>query len=255
MKRHIPQILTLFNLLSGCAAVVFAMHNQLELTAFFVCLGIAFDFFDGLAARAFKAQSAIGLQLDSLADMVTSGLVPGLVMYQLLTMSQTGGWNVVSLHNFELSSSATTGEILFPFCGFLITLASAYRLANFNTDEEQQEAFTGLPTPANALLVISLPLILMYQGNDLVNSIILNPWFLIVHIVLSSFLLNAPIKLFSLKFKNWDIKDNAIRYIFLLVSLVFLLTMKFLAIPAIVGFYIISSLVAGLGTDKKGEGL
>ncbi len=237
MKQHIPNILTLLNVFSGCLAVVFAVRNQWEFMAFFVFLGLLFDFLDGLSARALKVQSPLGIQLDSLADMITFGLVPGIVMFQLLTMSETGGWNLKIAETLNWDSFY---DIL-PFFGFAITLSSAYRLARFNIDENQVSSFIGLPTPANALLIISLPLILMFNGNDALNTIILNPWFLLVLTVLSSFLLNAPIPLFALKFKTWDFKDNALRYIFILVSLVFIGTMKFLAIPAIIIFYLLSS--------------
>ena len=243
MKRKIPHFLTLLNILSGCIATVYAVQNQLEWAALFVFIGIFFDFFDGLTARMLNAQSELGIQLDSLADMITSGLVPGIVMFQLLALSQTGGWNAVSWQDFHFSTTAPTIDVFLPFFGFLITLASAYRLAKFNTDEDQLESFKGLPTPANALLVLSLPLILLYQGNDMINSVILNPWFLIGHIVLSSYLLNSNIELFALKFKDWGFKDNALRYIFLILSLVLLLTLKFMAVPVIVALYIISSLV------------
>lgn len=247
MKKHIPQFITMLNILCGCIATVFAVLNKLELAAIFVFLGIIFDFFDGLAARLLDSQSELGIQLDSLADMITSGLVPGIVMFQLLAMSQTGGWNL----EFSDNSNALTWtgiKISFlPFFGFLITLASAYRLAKFNIDENQVTTFIGLPTPANALFILSLPLILLDQGNDFLSQIILNPWFLIIITILSSYLLNSRIELFTLKFKNWSFKDNALRYIFVIVSLVLLLTTKFLAVPAIVFFYVVSSIVYKLG--------
>jgi len=244
MKRHIPNLITLLNVFCGCVATVFAVLNQLELAALFVFLGIVFDFLDGLAARLLNAKSELGLQLDSLADMITSGLVPGIVMFQLLGMSMTGGWNL-DFHSEVSGSMIWTGMKIaaLPFLGFLITMASAYRLAKFNIDEDQANSFIGLPTPANALLILSLPLILYYQNSDLLGRLILNQWFLIGMTILSAFLLNANIKLFALKFENWSFKDNALRYIFILVSLVLLITLKFLAVPIIIGFYIISSLV------------
>lgn len=251
MKQHIPNLITLMNLFCGSVATVFAVMNQLELAAFFVFLGIIFDFFDGFAARLLNVKSEIGLQLDSLADMVTSGLVPGIVMFQLLGMSMSGGWNV------DLASEAANDTFWvslkiapLPLLGFLITLASAYRLAKFNIDENQVSSFIGLPTPANALLILSLPLILLYQNNDILNGIILNQWFLIGLTLLSVFLLNCKIELFALKFKSWDFKDNSQRYIFLVVSLVLLATMKFLAVPAILAFYILSSVVGNMGKNK-----
>ena len=252
MKRHIPNLITLLNVFCGCIATVFAVMNQLEMAAFFVFLGIFFDFFDGLAARVLKVQSDLGVQLDSLADMITSGLVPGIVMFQLLSMSMTGGWNAGEL--FQYNSTGHVQSVLLdplPFFGFLITLASAYRLAKFNIDENQVSSFVGLPTPANALLILSLPLILLFQNNDTLNGIILNQWFLIGLTLLSAYLLNSKIELFALKFKNWSFKDNALRYIFIIISLILLITLKFLAIPFVVAFYIMSSIIANIQERSK----
>lgn len=236
MKSYIPNFLTLLNVLSGCIATVFAVLNHLEWAALFVFIGIFFDFFDGLAARALNVQSEVGIQLDSLADVITSGLVPGVVMFQLLSMAERGGWNLGFIgHDTELT--------LLPFVGFAITLASAYRLAKFNVDEDQVSSFVGLPTPANALLILSLPLILLYHNNEVLSNIILNPWFLVILTVLSSYLLNSPIKLFALKFKNRSFKDNGVRYLFIVGSLVLLLTLRFLAIPVIILFYVLASLL------------
>lgn len=245
MKRYIPNLITLLNVFCGCVATIFAVLNQLEIAAFFVLLGIIFDFFDGLAARVLDVKSELGLQLDSLADMITSGLVPGIIMFQLFSMSVTGGWNI-GLNAPSEQNSFWLGLDLYPiaFFGFLITMASAYRLAKFNIDENQVSSFIGLPTPANALLILSLPLIVLHQNNDLLNSIILNQWFLIGMTVLSAYLLNSKIELFALKFKNWSFQDNALRYIFIIVSLVLLVTMRFLAVPVIIAFYILSSILS-----------
>lgn len=245
MKRHIPNLITLLNVFCGCVATVFAVLNQLELAAFFVFLGIIFDFFDGLAARILDVKSELGLQLDSLADMITSGLVPGIVMFQLLNMPVDGGWNRTLSAEWtnDTFMIALRGGAL-PFLGFVITLASAYRLAKFNIDENQVSSFIGLPTPANALLILSLPLILLNQNSDFLNAIILNQWFLIGMTILSAYLLNSKIELFALKFNNWSFQDNALRYIFIIVSLVLLITMKFLAVPIIIAFYILSSIIS-----------
>ena len=254
MKRHIPNLITLLNVLCGCIATVFAVLNQLELAAIFVFLGIFFDFFDGLAARALDVKSELGLQLDSLADVITSGLVPGVVMFQLLGMSMTGGWNADSLFDVqspEIGLSTVLNPL--PLLGFLITMASAYRLAKFNIDENQTSSFIGLPTPANALLILSLPLILLFQNNDVLNGIILDQWFLIGMTFLSAYLLNAPIELFALKFKNLSFKDNALRYIFLTISLVLLITLQFLAVPFIIAFYVLSSVVANFSSTKESK--
>ncbi|MGB7392894.1 MAG: CDP-alcohol phosphatidyltransferase family protein [Pricia sp.] len=252
MKRHIPNLITLLNVFSGCVATVFAVQNQLGLAALFVFLGIFFDFFDGLAARALNVKSDLGLQLDSLADVITSGLVPGVVMYQLLSMAMTGGWNA---GDYPDPGGSDIGMAILenplPLLGFLITLASAYRLAKFNIDENQTDSFIGLPTPANALLVLSLPLILLYQNGDMMNEIILNQWFLIGLTFLSAYLLNANIKLFALKFKNWGFKDNALRYGFIFVSLVLLVTLQFLAVPIIIGLYVLSSIVVNAQSEIR----
>ena len=236
MKQHIPNFITLLNVFSGCIAVVFAVLNQLELAAIFVFLGIFFDFLDGFAARLLNVKSELGVQLDSLADMVTSGVVPGIVMFQLLNMSQTGGWNLdlLGIHP-EVS--------ILPLSGFIVTMASAYRLAKFNVDENQVSSFIGLPTPANTLLVLSLPMILLYQNNDVLSNLILNQWFLIAFTLTSAFLLNSKIELFALKFENYAFKDNAVKYLFVIGSLVLLLTLQFLAIPLIILLYILSSLL------------
>ncbi|NKI32873.1 CDP-alcohol phosphatidyltransferase family protein [Croceivirga thetidis] len=234
--KHLPNFITLLNVLSGCIATVLAVQNKLDLAALFVFLGILFDFLDGLAARLLKAYSEIGLQLDSLADMITSGLVPGIVMFQLLTMAEKDGWN---LDMFGMHSEVG----ILPLFGFLITMASAYRLAIFNVDENQVTSFKGLPTPANALLILSLPMILMHQNTPILNNIILNPWFLMGVTVLSAFLLNSRINLFSLKLENYSFKDNGIKYLFLIGSLILLILMRFLAIPIVIALYIFTSLL------------
>ncbi|SNQ43985.1 CDP-alcohol phosphatidyltransferase family protein [Cellulophaga lytica] len=250
MKKQIPNLITLLNLFCGCLAVLFAVHGLFEMVALFVFLGIFFDFFDGFAARMLKVQSELGLQLDSLADMVTSGVVPGIVMYKLLLMSTTGGWSSAMFAGVENNFYTSGFQIssIIPFIGFVITLASSYRLAKFNIDENQTESFIGLPTPANALLIISLPLILAYQNFPLLSDVILNQWFLLAVTALSAYLLNANLPLFALKFKTWNFKDNAIRYIFLILCVVLLITLKYLAVPIIIVTYILLSVVSKLGT-------
>jgi CDP-diacylglycerol--serine O-phosphatidyltransferase len=189
----------------------------------------------------------MGIQLDSLADMVTSGLVPGLVMCQLLGMSLSGGWNSGSFF-IDALGRESWAEAWLPFAGLAITLASAWRLARFNIDEDQVDTFIGLPTPANALMIISLPLILMYNGSDGSNALILNTWFLLGLTLVSAYLLNAPIRLFALKFKNWSFRDNGMKYLFLILSAVLLLTLQYLAVPLVILMYILFSLSPGKKT-------
>ncbi|MDN3725000.1 CDP-alcohol phosphatidyltransferase family protein [Aequorivita sp. SDUM287046] len=250
MQKQIPNIITSLNILCGCVAVLFAVSGDLITASFFVFLGIFFDFFDGLAARLLKAQSDVGLQLDSLADVITSGVAPGVVMYQMFNLSyfhqpqtltdtfSVDGWNV-GLQSYM------------PLFGLLIVVASAYRLAKFNVDTRQTSGFIGLPTPANALLILSLPLILQFQFSELAETIILNQWFLISITLLSCILLNAEIPLFALKFKTWDFKSNALRYVFLILCVVLLILLKFLAIPFIILIYILLSSIWKRPQQKK----
>lgn len=240
LKQQLPNCITLLNLLSGSIAVIFAVQGDLIVAALFVGLGIFFDFFDGLVARALNVKSELGLQLDSLADMVTSGLVPGIIMFQLLRMSFASD----TLTNLEWTSS-TDFAMDFPWLaciGLLITLASAYRLANFNIDERQDTSFIGFPTPANAILILSLPVILQFQPTNFATSLILNQWFLIGLTIFSCFILNANIPLFALKFKTWDFKANFLRYGFLALSVVLLIAFKFLAFPLIILVYLLISI-------------
>lgn len=230
MKQYIPNALTLLNLFCGSIAVIFAVNDNFTAAALFVFLGIFFDFFDGFAARKLNVQSELGLQLDSLADVVTSGLVPGIIMFKLLEIVESD-WGEVDLsEGFRMP--------LLPLLGLAITLASAYRLAKFNIDIEQQSFFKGLPTPANTLLIISLPLILEFQDKDAINDIILNKWFLIGLTIFSCWILTSNIKLFALKFKDYSFKANATRYIFIILCLVLLIVLHFAAIPVIILLYI-----------------
>ncbi|MEM6718833.1 MAG: CDP-alcohol phosphatidyltransferase family protein [Bacteroidota bacterium] len=244
IKKHIPNFITLLNLFCGCLAVIFAVKNQLEIAAFFVFLGIFFDFFDGLAARLLEVQSELGLQLDSLADMITSGVVPGIVMYQLFNRALNIHEKVNDGHSWSDTWHWFENEVhILPLFGLVITLASAYRLAKFNIDENQTSSFIGLPTPANTLLIISFPLILAYQGNPTIDSIILNKWFLIAMTVVSSYILNAKIPLFALKFKDLSFKNNMVKYIFILLCLLLLIFLQFVAIPIIIILYVLISLI------------
>lgn len=204
-------------------------------------LGIFLDFFDGLAARAFRVESTIGKELDSLADVVTSGLAPGIVMMQLIQFAYSNDYPklLISFPPLDISTNA-----FLPLFGLLITLASAYRLAKFNVDDRQTDSFIGLPTPANTLWIISLPLILIYQPTEVAIQLILNPWILIGLTLLSAYLLNANIRLFSLKFKTRSFKGNSLRYLFLIASLAMLIAFWFAAVPLVILLYILLSLFA-----------
>jgi len=231
IKKHIPNIITLLNLLCGCIALVFVSTDRFEMAFFFVCLGIFLDFFDGFFARLFKVAGPLGLQLDSLADMVTSGVVPGFVMYKMMASSSiymSEGWLQ-----------------FFPYFGFIITLGSCYRLANFNIDTRQTDSFIGLPTPANALFILSLPLVLEYYSASslMILEILTDKWILLLITLFSAYVLNAEIPLFSLKIKKFNFKDNALQIIFLLFSLIMLVFLQYLAIPLVIIFYVLLSVI------------
>jgi CDP-diacylglycerol--serine O-phosphatidyltransferase len=231
IKKHIPNTITLLNLFCGCVALIFVSENQFEMAFLFVCLGIFLDFFDGFFARLFKVSGPLGLQLDSLADMVTSGVVPGFVMYKMM-----------------LSSNAAMAEgylQFFPYLGFIITLGSCMRLAKFNIDTRQTDSFIGLPTPANALFILSLPLVLEnYSAESLmVLEILTEKWVLLSIALFSAYILNAEIPLFALKIKKFNFKDNALQIIFLISSLLLLIFLHYLAIPLVIIFYVLLSVI------------
>lgn len=229
MKKHIPNMITLGNLFCGCVAVVYAVEGSPTIAALWVAIGIFFDFFDGFFARLLNVKSEIGLQLDSLADMVTSGVVPGIIMYQLLKGS--------------ITDNEAQWATLLPYVGFLITLGSGYRLANFNIDTRQTSGFIGLPTPANTLFILSLPLILHYQPTEWLNTLLHNSWVLLGITLLSTYMLNADLPLFALKFKDYSFKNNALKYVFLALSVLLIAICKFIAIPLIILLYIGISLI------------
>lgn len=235
LTRQIPNAFTFCNLLSGCVAAFFAVSGHLEWAAYSAFLGIFFDFFDGFLARVFQVEGAFGKQLDSLADMVTSGLVPGMVMvYLLMQASEIPDMDALF---------AASSEHWYPFCGLLITLASANRLAVFNLDKDQESSFLGLPTPANTLLILSLPLIQKYSSFSVAVELTKNTSFLLFLTLISTYLLNARIPLFALKFKTFSWSENAFQFVFVIVSIVLLIALQYLALPMIVLLYVFVSLI------------
>lgn len=252
IKKQIPNIFTLLNLLSGTIAVLMAASDKLVEAAFFVFLGIFFDFFDGFFARKFNVQGEFGKQLDSLADLVTSGVAPGIVMFQLILFA-TKQQYFMQL-SCEVGSWQDYSETYFyflPFIGLIIPLAAAYRLANFNIDERQSDSFIGLPTPALSLFILSLPLILNYSDNQFFIDLIHNKYILIVITIIGCYLLNAEIPLFSLKFKNYSWSKNTVKYIFLISSIVLLILLQTVAIPLIIIFYVLISVVENILQKNK----
>ena len=228
-KKHIPNLITLGNLFCGTVATIFAVEGDFVYAGVFVVLGILFDFFDGFAARLLNVSGELGKQLDSLADMVTSGVVPGIIVYKLL-IENASGLNDFNEQNY------------LPYLGLLLTLGACYRLAKFNIDTRQSDSFIGLPTPAMSLFIISLPLIQEYSTIEFAQNLIGNNYFLIAITLLLTYLMNAELPLFSLKFKDYAIKKNIVVYSFLLASLLLIFTFNFLSIPIIIILYIIISL-------------
>ena len=236
MRKHIPNTITSCNLLSGCIAAMLAFEGMYPLAFAFIIAGAVFDFFDGLTARALKVSSPIGKELDSLADVITFGFAPGAMVYSWLcecTEHQLMNGNLqCSILNFQLID-------ILPFTAFLLVAFSALRLAKFNVDERQTSSFIGLPTPANALFWGAL----VIGSHDKLISLPYG-WLLILALVLLfSWLLVAEIPMFSLKFKNLTWKSNRTAYIFLLVSLMLLILLGLNGLSAVIGWYIILSVL------------
>lgn len=217
MSKYIPNLITISNLICGCIALYLTFKGNLVVTSYIIGLAALFDFLDGTAARLLNTTSKIGKQLDSLADMVSFGLVPGAVIFQLL---EKGALNQYS------------------FVALAIPVCSAFRLAKFNVDERQNESFIGLPTPANCLVFVSLPLISTFHAESFVASIIGIPEVLLGLTIFLSIALVSKIKMFSLKFKNFKYKDNKLRFVIIVISMGLIPWLKFSAIPIIVLLYI-----------------
>jgi CDP-diacylglycerol--serine O-phosphatidyltransferase len=248
--KHIPNLLTLGNLFCGTIATILAVQGEYVSAAFFVVLGILFDFFDGFVARLLKVSDELGTQLDSLADMVTSGVVPGIVMYNLLYESTFSSLDAELIHKSVLLPISIDDSSMtwVSYLGLILTLAACYRLAKFNIDTRQTDSFIGLPTPAMSLFVISLPLIVEYSNYSLITDLVQSTSFLIIVTLALGYLMNAELPLFSLKFKNYRVKENIQKYSFLLGSVFLIGTLKFVSIPVIIILYILNSII---GNYKK----
>jgi CDP-diacylglycerol--serine O-phosphatidyltransferase len=258
IKKHIPNIITCGNLFCGCLAIVSAFKGNLVYSAYFVGIAAVLDFFDGFVARLLKVGGEMGKQLDSLADMVTFGVVPGVIIFMMLLNSSN-----ISYEGYLLLEQNNW----LPFLGFTITIFSCIRLAKFNIDTRQTSSFIGVPTPANTILICSLPLItnatklnINGQGSlqdsgvsSAVNEFIFHPYFLLFLTFLMSYLLIAELPLFALKFKNFGWPDNKIRYIFLIISAILLILFQFIAIPFIIFLYIILSIINNLINKNTNE--
>lgn len=254
MKKHIPNAITLCNLICGCIAVRYAFADKFMASLLFIVIGALFDFFDGFAARKLNVVSPIGKELDSLADVITFGFAPTSMVFALLT-SYIHGYAADA--NFLVSTSYVK---YVNAIAFLIAAFSALRLAKFNTDDRQTHSFIGLPTPANALLLASIVITAsnhmpLFQaiggqtGGNLVGII-----FLGAVSVVSSFLLVSEIPFFALKFKNFGWADNKVRFIFLITSAILLIAMACCSLTRLiagVGIVIAWYIVLSLATCRK----
>lgn len=228
IKKSIPNLFTSLNLISGCLGLMFIFEGSLYLGALMILVGSFFDFFDGLLARVLNAGSEIGKQLDSLADMVTFGILPSFLLYYLLV---------------EISQPVVA------YLALLIAVASAFRLAKFNIDESQKLDFIGLPTPASAFLIAGL--VFVKEANWEIFSILYsNTYGLIFLIVTISYLLNSHIKFVSLKLNKWQFKGNVLRFIIVISSIILMAFFQLPGIFLIMLLYVLLSLFQYILIEK-----
>lgn len=242
--RHIPNTITLGNLFLGILSIKSALSGQLELAAWFIFFAAVLDFMDGFAARMLKAYSEIGKQLDSLADIVSFGVAPSFILFQLVVQSSA------------LIDKTPFIQEMLPFMlyiPFLIALFSALRLAKFNIDTRQSDSFLGLPTPASAMFVASIPLQGEVMGFD--STGLFEGFYVLLAIsVILAALMVSEIPLFSLKFKHFRPAGNQVRFGFLIVSLIVFLVLRMNSVPLILALYVvISVLIAIFAGENKGE--
>ena len=238
IKKHIPNSITSLNLLSGCISIVLAFEGEITYAVYMIFIAAIFDFMDGMSARLLNAYSVVGKELDSLADMVSFGVAPSVIIFHMMKISlfDTKG-HLPPIENL------TFIEILFLLVPFFIAILSGVRLAKFNVDERQTESFIGLAVPANAIFFVSLYLISTITSNDLLLSFLRNKYLFAGLIILFSFFLVAELPMFSLKFKNLGWKGNKIRYIFIVLSAILLILLHTIAIPLIILLYILLSAI------------
>lgn len=228
IKKHIPNALTSLNLLCGMVGIVFVLDGDISWGAYLIFLAALFDFLDGFVARILRVHSEIGKQLDSLADLVTFGVLPSFILFQMV-------------------SENTDSEIL-PYITLVVGIFSALRLAKFNVDTRQSDKFIGVPTPANALLISTLPFFI--DRFETLGEFLSKPEVLIALSIVMSLLLVAELPLIALKFKSYGIKDNLYRYLTLVIGLVCVLAFGLAGIPLLIISYIVLSVVEGLNSKN-----
>ncbi|HXB11306.1 MAG TPA: CDP-diacylglycerol--serine O-phosphatidyltransferase [Bacteroidia bacterium] len=230
IRNNIPNAITCLNLLCGCMALVFISRDFTFIASWLVIGAAVADFFDGLAARLLNVKSPIGKDLDSLADMVSFGVVPGMMLVKLIH------------------------DPIFCWIGLAIPIFAALRLAKFNNDERQATNFIGLPSPANALFIISFPLIIRYHNYWQIfylSHAEFSIYFFSAVAVICSALMVMPIPLFSMKMKNLSWANNKTRYIFAILSLIGLVLLAYQAVPLIMILYVVLSVIENTFSDSS----
>lgn len=234
MKKHIPNFITTLNLFSGCIGIILALQYRIDYAAYFIAIAAFFDFLDGMVARILHVKSEIGKELDSLADVVSFGVLPGIIVFQLMANSP----------NTPVAGSYIS---IFSLVALIIPVLSAVRLAKFNLDTRQTTSFIGLPVPANALFLGSLPLIKMQAGfSDSLSwlTAITDNYYILALIAIGmSLLLVSEIPLISLKFRNLKFTDNKPQFILVFLAVISFILITFTAIPLIILAYILLSLI------------
>jgi CDP-diacylglycerol---serine O-phosphatidyltransferase len=234
LKKHIPNFITTLNLFSGCVGIIVALQYRIDYAAYFIAIAALFDFLDGMIARILHVKSEIGKELDSLADVVSFGVLPGIIVFQLMANSP---------------NTPAAGSVIsfFSLIALIIPILSAVRLAKFNLDTRQTTSFIGLPVPANALFLGSLPLIKMQAGfSDSLSWLTLitdNYYILACMAIGMSLLLVSEIPLISLKFRNLKFEDNKPQFILVFIAAISFILITFTAIPLIILSYILLSLI------------
>lgn len=236
----VPNAITALNLVCGSLAVFFAINGQLGWAAVFILAAAVFDFMDGFSARLLKAYSSIGKELDSLADIVSFGLAPAAMVFTMLQLTLFGKYQPIQ------DIEANWSQWIVLYTSLLITIAGAFRLAKFNTDDRQSEQFLGMPIPANAIFFASLGLILELGTNHAIPPIILNKYVLLASVFICSFLMVSELPMFSMKFKNLNLKENAIRFLFLGTTILMLIFLQIYALPLIIIWYVLLSVITYL---------
>ena len=234
IKKHIPNTLTCCNLVSGCAATVFALGGQPGTALLFIVIGAVFDFFDGMSARLLGVSSPIGKELDSLADCVTFGVAPATMVFFHLGVADYPAW-------------LEPLRAVLPFFAYVMAAFSALRLAKFNLDERQAMGFIGLPTPANALFWGSLTV----GACGWLESSPYMVFAVLALVVLSSIVMVSEVPMFALKFKHWGWKGNELKYVFIITCVPLLLIFRVSALAVIVAWYVILSIYANAKNNKR----